>query len=81
MLMMMQGGNQRSQIKHSASEAVGSEILSHEACGHYPYRDICRACVGGAWRSDAHKRRQKDQHAIPVASMTTDSSQMDRKEL
>ena len=22
------------------------EIAAHEACGHYPYRDWCRACVG-----------------------------------
>ena len=32
------------------------EIAAHEAGGHYPYRDWCRACVGGAGRSDAHKR-------------------------
>ena len=31
------------------------EIATHEACGHCPYRDWCRACVGGTGRSDAHK--------------------------
>ena len=36
------------------------EIVTHEARGHHPYRDSCRACVGGTGRSDAHK---------PVASM------------
>ena len=23
------------------------DIAAHEACGHYPYRVWCRACVGG----------------------------------
>ena len=32
------------------------ESAEHEAGRHYPYRDWCRACVGGAGRSDAHKR-------------------------
>ena len=31
------------------------ETAAHEACGQYPYRDWCRACVGGAGLSDAHK--------------------------
>ena len=29
------------------------QIATHEACGHHPYRDRCRTCVGGAGRSDA----------------------------
>ena len=44
------------------------EIATHEACSHYPYRDWCRACVGGAG-SDAHKRRYDDQNSLLVASM------------
>ena len=34
------------------------DIATYEACGHYPYRDWCRACVGGAGRSDANKRQR-----------------------
>ena len=45
------------------------EIATHEACGHCPYRDWCRACVGGTGRSDAHKRRHEEQNSLPVASM------------
>ena len=35
------------------------EIATHEACGHYPHRGWCHACVGGTGRSDAHKRRHE----------------------
>ena len=45
------------------------EIATREACGHYPYRDWCRACVGRTGRADAHKRRQEEQNSLPVASM------------
>ena len=45
------------------------EIATHDACGYYPYRDWCRACVGGTGRSDAHKRRREEQDRLPVASM------------
>ena len=45
------------------------EVAAHEAGGHYPYRDWCRACVGGAGRSDAHKRHSDEQNEIPVAAM------------
>ena len=45
------------------------EIASHEACGHCPYRDWCRACVGGTGLSDAHKRRHEEQNGLLVASM------------
>ena len=36
------------------------EIATHEACGHYPYRDWCRACDGGTGRWDAHTRRHEN---------------------
>ena len=45
------------------------EIATHEASGHYPYRDWCRACVGGTGRSDARKRRHEEQNSLPLASM------------
>ena len=45
------------------------EIATHEACGHYLYRDWCRTCVGGTGRSDAHKRRHEEQNSVPLASM------------
>ena len=45
------------------------EIVAHEARGYYPSRDWCRACVGGAGRSDAHTRQQEEQDCILVASM------------
>ena len=45
------------------------EIATHEACGHYPYRDWCRACVGGIGQSDARKRRHEEQNCLLVASM------------
>ena len=45
------------------------EIATHEACGHYPYLDWCRACVGGTWLSDAHKRQWETQHTLLTASM------------
>ena len=45
------------------------EIATHEACGHYPYRDWCRACVGRTGWSDAHKRRHEEQNSLLVASM------------
>ena len=37
---------------------------THEACSHYPYRDWRRACVGGAGRSDAHKRQREEQNSL-----------------
>ena len=40
------------------------EIAAHEAEGHYPYRDWCRACVSGAGRSDAHKRYGDDKMLV-----------------
>ena len=55
-------------------KASDQEIASHEACGHYPYRDWCRACVGGTGRSDAHRRRHEEQNSLPVASMDYGSS-------
>ena len=36
--------------KFPASEASDQEIATHEACGRCPYRDWCRACVGGTGR-------------------------------
>ena len=50
-------------------KASDQEIVSHEACGHYPHRDWCPAFVGGAGRSDFHRRQQEEQHAEPVASI------------
>ena len=50
----------RQQRRHSEQE-----VAAHEAGGHYPYRDWCRACVGGAGRSDAHKRHSDEQKEIP----------------
>ena len=44
------------------------ESATHKACGHYPYRDWCRACVGVTGRSDAHKRRCEEQNSLHVAS-------------
>ena len=35
------------------------DTASPKACGHYPHRDWYRACVGGAGRSDYHKRQQE----------------------
>ena len=57
--------NQKSQPMKPSNE----EIANHEACGQYPYRDWCRACVGSTVRSDAHKRRHEEQHSLLVASM------------
>ena len=37
-----------SQIENTINEPSDQGIATHEACGHYPYRDWCRACVGGA---------------------------------
>ena len=45
------------------------DIASPEACGHCPQHDWCHACVGGAGRSDAHNRRQEEQHAMSVESL------------
>ena len=45
------------------------EIATHEACGNYPYRGWCRACVSGTGRSDARTRRHKEQNSLPVVSM------------
>ena len=50
-------------------EPSNEVIATHEECGRYPYRDWCRACVGGAGRSDAHKRQREEQNSLPVASM------------
>ena len=47
----------------------GQDIVTHEACGHCPYRDWFRACVGGAGRSDAHKRQREEQSGLLVATM------------
>ena len=44
------------------------EVAAHEAGGHYPYRDWCRACICGAGRSDAHQRHSDEQNEIPVAA-------------
>ena len=46
------------------TSAVNSKIRRH-----YPYRDWCRACVGGTGRSDAHKRQREERNSLPVASM------------
>ena len=45
------------------------ESAPHEASGHYAYRDWCRACAGGARRSDAHKRQREEQKNISGANM------------
>ena len=45
------------------------EIATHEACGHYPYSDGCRACVGCTGRSEARKRRHEEQNSLLVASL------------
>ena len=39
-----------SQIENATNEPSDEEMVTHEACGRYPYRDWCRACVGGAGR-------------------------------
>ena len=57
------------------------EIATREACGHYPYREWCLACVGGAGQSDARKRQRKEQNSFHVASMhSMVSSLMDRNQ-
>ena len=45
------------------------EIGTHEAYDNCPYRDWCRACVGGTGLSGAHKRRHEEQNSFPEASM------------
>ena len=45
------------------------EVATHEARGPHPYRDWCRACVGGSGRSDAHKQQRDEQNSSPVESM------------
>ena len=45
------------------------ETATHDVCGHFPYRDWCRACVEGTRRSDAHKRRHEEPKSLLVASM------------
>ena len=55
------GGISAVKSKIQPMKPSDQEIATHEACVHYPYRDWCRACVGGAGRSDARKR--------PMASM------------
>ena len=45
------------------------EVATYEASAHCPYRDWCRACAGGAGRSDFHKRQREEQHGLLVASM------------
>ena len=57
------------QSKTQPMKPSDQEIATHEACGHYPYRDWCRACVGGTGGSDAYKRRHEEQSSLPVASM------------
>ena len=54
------------------------DVAAHEACGHYPYRDWCRACVGGAGRSDARKRLREEQNSPPVASIFIDDTIVER---
>ena len=57
-------GDWRSQIENPTDEGIGLRdcyIATHEACGHHPYRDWSRACVGGIGRSDAHKRQREEQ--------------------
>ena len=57
------------KAKRQPRRPSAQEIAAHEAGGHYPYRDWCRACVGGAGRSDAHKRRGDEHNEIPVVAM------------
>ena len=40
-----------------------------KSCGHFPCHDWCRACIGGAGRSDAYRRQQEDQNATPVSRL------------
>ena len=46
-------GGETSAVKSKIQPVNPSdqEIPAHEAFGHYPYRDWCRVCVGGAGRS------------------------------
>ena len=56
------------------TSAVKSKIEAHRikrllhtgTCGNHPYRDWCRVSVGGAGRSDAHKRQREEQNGLPV---------------
>ena len=62
------GEDQRSQI-NQRSRWIKRLLPAREACGHYPYRDWCRACVGGTGLSDALKRGVKNKTVLLVASM------------
>ena len=68
---MMDDAGETSAVKSKIQLLKPSEqeIATHEACGHCPYRDGCRACVGGTGRSDARKCRHEEQNSLPVASM------------
>ena len=57
------------KTKRQPLKPSADEVAAHEAGGHYPYRDWCRACVGGAGRVDPHKTQTEEQNAIPVAAM------------
>ena len=48
--------NEIKSTKIQPMKPSDQEIATHESCGHYPYRDWCRACVGNIGRSDARKR-------------------------
>ena len=46
------------------------EIEEHEAAGHSPYRQWCRACVAGAGRRDRHiRQKQEEEKAVPTLSL------------
>jgi len=57
------------RTKRPPSTPSAQEVAAHEAGGHYPYRDWCRACVGGCGRADSHKVQKEEQNQIPVAGM------------
>ena len=69
--MMDNPGNDDAGVKSKIQPMKPSEqeIATPEACGHYPYRDWCRACVGGTGRSDAHKRQHEEQNSLLAARM------------
>ena len=62
------------QSKIQPMKPSDQEIVTHEACGHYPYRDWCRACVGSTGRSDAHKRRHEEKTVCLCQARITGSS-------
>ena len=46
------------------------EVDDHQAAGHTPYRNWCRACVAGAGRRDRHeKQRRAEERAVPTISV------------